>query len=128
MLISTFELIPCMTGEGCKRYRDPEYQMGGFWVDDEVRQFLSPVSESLSSQWALLICQHSVFGQIYIHWICRNYIGYCTRSPQSCWSVSLGGTKASLWVYHCPGELRRLIFWYEFLYCFKSEGGHLLTL
>ncbi|CBI38374.3 unnamed protein product, partial [Vitis vinifera] len=22
-------------------------------------------------------------GEIYIHWICRNYIGYCTRSPHS---------------------------------------------
>uniref|UniRef100_F6I1Z6 Uncharacterized protein n=1 Tax=Vitis vinifera TaxID=29760 RepID=F6I1Z6_VITVI len=37
----------------------------------------------LSSRPGTLFFAMSNVGEIYIHWICRNYIGYCTRSPHS---------------------------------------------
>lgn len=56
-----------------------------------------------ATQWAFIIETFDL-AQIYIHRISRHYFGDCSRSPQSCRSVSFRGTQAALWVFHSTSK------------------------
>lgn len=83
--------------------------MGSFRVDDEVVGLLN-FWLLLKSTLVALISNWPFLKQVYLHRVHRCLIRYCPRSPQCCWSVSVGGPQASLWIYYCSGEFRVHIY------------------
>lgn len=87
--------------QGTSKYQILDGRFLSWWWG-EVNFLFSCITKA--ARWAFII-QTLDLAQIYIHRISRHYFGYCSRSPQSCRSVSFGGTQAALWVFNSTGKL-----------------------